>query len=186
MKKQLQKILFLLFLGGCMNAPVNHFESYFKVEKKYQIPFQKIALTSDLKIVDSAHHVENQLPQTPFQIIQNWIGQTLVMQPNTPNELQLILHKAEIIRQNLPAENWWEHDYIQDTLYYQIELFQQSDTGAVNRLNIGGKNFVKMNKKASLAEKEKQWADLYNQMLRHLENEISTKIPHVISISSKN
>lgn len=184
MKKQLQKILFLLFLSGCMMAPVNHFESYFQPQKKYQIPFQKVILTDDLKMVDSAHHVGNKLSQSPVQIVQNWADKSLVTTPDVPHDLQLVLHQSEIVRQEFPAEYWWQFDFIQDTLYYDIELIQRDKDKNINRSNFGGKVFVKMNKKSSLAEKEKQWATLYHQMLQHLENEIS-KIPHVIPLTSQ-
>ena len=43
-----------------------------------------------------------------------------------------------------------------------------------------------MNKKTSLAEKEKQYAKLYEQMLSHILNEMQNNIPHVVPISSQN
>lgn len=186
MKKQIQKFLWFLFLGGCMTAPQGHFESYLKMDDCYSVPFQKVIVISDLKKVDSAHHVENKLPQHPKQIIQSWAQKNLITSPQLTDEFHIILHQGEIIRQDFPADHWWQYDYIQDTLYYQIELVQRKDDKVINRLNIGGKNFVKMNKKTSLAEKEKQWANLYNQMLKHLENEITEKIPHVVPVPSKN
>lgn len=184
-KNQLQKISFLLFLSACMIAPVNHFDSFFKMENQYQVPVQKITLVSNLKKFDSTHHIENRLSLSPVQIVQNWIDNTFITQ-NLDSDLYIILHKTEIIRQELPAQHWWQPDMIQDTLNYEIELVQRKNGASPYRLKVGGKHYVKMNKKTSLAQKEKEYAKLYNQMLKHLENEIQNNIPHVVPVSSQN
>ena len=185
MKKQLQKILFLLFLAGCMTAPRHSFEAHLKSDKSYQVPFQQIVFTSEQKGFDSAHHIENRLPQTPELIIQHWIQENLIENPQKNASLQIILHQAEIIRENKPAEHWWQPDYIQDTLNYNIELVQNQDYSTDNRLTVAGKTYVQMGRRISLADKEKQWAKLYRTMLDHLETEISTHIPHVIQSHKK-
>ena len=185
MKKQLQKIFFLFFLTGCMVAPQHSFESNLKSEKSYQVPFQQIIFLSTQKRYDSAHHIENKLPQSPEIIIQNWIHNTLIPTAIKNSDLQIILHQAEIIRENLPSQHWWQPDYIQDTLNYNIELVERHDKTSVNRLTVSGKTFVQMGRRISLANKEKEWAKLYRTMLNHLEQEILNKIPHVIQ-SHKN
>ena len=185
-KKQLQKIFLLFFLGGCMTAPVNHFDSYFKYEQKYQIPVQNIVLVSALKKFDSNHHIENRLSLSPNQIVQQWIDNTFITDFKKNSNLHLILHKTEIVRQKLPAQHWWQHDMVQDTLNYEIELVQRTKQNSPYRLKVGGKHYVKMNKKTSLAQKEKEYAKLYQQMFAHLESEIQSNIPNVIPISSQN
>ena len=185
MKKQLQKIFFLLFLTGCMAAPRYSFESELKSDKFYQLPFQQIVFVSEQRRFDSAHHIENRLPQNPEQIIQKWIHQNLTGKGHQNTTLQIILNRAEIIRENLPAEHWWQPDYIKDTLNYNTELIQHTDATPSNSLVVAGQTYVQMGKRISLTDKEIQWAKLYRTMLDHLESEISNKIPHVIQ-SNKN
>ena len=181
MKKQLQKIFFLLFLTGCMTAPQYSFDSGLKSNKSYRVPFQQIVFISNQKRFDSAHHIENSLPQSPEQIIQNWIQKNLIEDAHQTDTLQIVLHQAEIVRENLPSQHWWQPDYVKDTLNYDIEVIQSGDNSTLNhRFNVAGKAYVQMGRRISLAEKEKQWAKLYRTMLDHLESEISTKIPHVI------
>jgi hypothetical protein len=185
MKKQLQKMIFLLFLTGCMAAPQHSFEANLKSEKSYSIPFQKITFVSETKRFDSAHHIENRLPQSPDEIIQNWIQENLKEDSKQNASLQIILHQAEIIRENQPAEHWWQPDYVQDTLSYNIELVEHNEKTDPNYLTVAGKTYVQMGRRTSLMNKEKQWAKLYRTMLDHLESELSTKIPHVVQSHKK-
>jgi len=185
MKKQLQKIFFLFFLTGCMAVPQHSFESELQSDKFYQVPFQQIIFISNIKRFDSAHHIENKLPKSPEQIVQSWIHKNLKEDAHQNTTLQIILNQAEIIRENLPSEHWWQSDYIQDTLNYNIELVQNQDHTTNNRLTVAGKTYVQMGRRISLADKEKQWAKLYRTMLDHLGKEISTHISHVIQ-SHKN
>lgn len=184
-KKQLQKFFFLFLLSGCMVAPINHFESYFKVDQKYHLPVKKITLVSNLKKFDSTHHIENRLSLSPYQIVQNWINNTFII-GKSDSDLHLILNKAEIVREEFPAQHWWQPDMVQDTLNYDIELVQRKNGASPYRLKVEGKHYAKMNKKTSLAEKEKQYAKLYEQMLSHILNEMQNNIPHVVPISSQN
>jgi hypothetical protein len=183
-KKQLQKCFFLFLLSGCMVAPINHFGSYFKVDQKYHLPVQKITLVSNLKKFDSTHHIENKLSLSPYQIVQNWINNTFII-GKSDSDLHLILNKAEIVREEFPAQHWWQPDMVQDTLNYDIELVQRKNGTSPYRLKVGGKHYAKMNKKTSLAEKEKQYAKLYDQMLNHILNEMQNNIPHVVPVSSQ-
>ena len=185
MKKQLQKIFFLLFFTGCMTAPQFSFESDLKSEKSYQVPFQQITFASERKRFDSAHHIENKLSQSPEVIIQNWIHDNLIENEIPGGKLQIVLHQAEIIRENQPAEHWWQTDYIKDTLNYNIELISRKNDTTAHRLTVAGKTYAQMGRRISLMEKEKQWAQLYRTMLNHLEKEILNKIPHVV-VSDKN
>lgn len=185
MKKQLQKIFFLFFLTGCMTAPQYSFESDLKSDKNFLVPFQQIVFVSEIKRFDSAHHVENRLPQSPDLILQNWIQENLKEDANKDSTLQIILHQAEIIRENQPSEHWWQPDYIKDTLNYNIELVQRQENSSPNRLTVAGKAYTQMGRRISLTDKEKQWANLYRTMLNHLENDLSNKIPHVV-ITHKN
>lgn len=180
MKKQLQKIFFLFFLTGCMAAPQHSFESGLKSNKSYQVPFNQIVFISEQKRFDSAHHIENRLPQCPEQIIQNWIQKNLIEDAHQAATLQIILHQAEIVRENLPSEHWWQPDYVKDTLNYNIELIERNEETNNHRLTVAGKTYVQMGRKISLADKEKEWAKLYRAMLNHLESDLSNKIPHVI------
>ena len=179
MKKQLQKIFFLLFLTGCMAAPQHSFESELKSENSnIQKNFHQISFLSERSKFDSAHHIENRLPKSPEQIIQNWIHDNLVETANLTSSLQIILHQAEIVRENLPSEHWWQPDYVKDILNYNIEVIQTGDIPTFNRrFNVAGNTYVQMGRRISLAEKEKQWAKLYRTMLNHLEKEI-LRLPH--------
>ncbi len=175
MKKQIQTIFLLFFLTGCMVAPLSSFEEDFKSSHHYQTPFDTISFISQRKYFDSAHHLEDKISHRPEQVIRNWIHQHLKTDHSESESLQIILHQAEIIRELKPAKNWWQPDYIQDTLNYKIELKDNKD----HSLNVAGKAYVQMGKRISLSDKEKQWAKLYQTMLNHLENEI-LKLPHVV------
>ena len=185
MKKQLQKIFFLFFLTGCMAAPQHSFESGLKSDKSYQVPFHQIVFVSEKKRFDSAHHIENKLPQSPEQIIQNWIQKNLIEDSHQTATLQILVHQAEIVREHLPSPHWWQPDYVKDTLNYNIELIGHNEETNNHRLSVAGKTYVQMGRRISLADKEKQWAKLYRTMLDHLESDLSNKIPHVIQ-SDKN
>lgn len=185
MKKQLQKIFFLFFLTGCMAAPQYFFESDLKSNKNFLVPFQQIVFVSENKKFDSAHHIENRLPQSPDLILQNWIRENLKEDARKGSTLQIILHQAEIIRENQPTKHWWQSNYVKDTLNYNIELVQRRKDSSPNRLTVAGKTYTQMGRRLSLTDKERQWAKLYRTMLNHLENDLSNKIPNVI-VTHKN
>ena len=177
-------LFFCLILTGCFSAPKDVFEEKLSGGSVYQLPVGKIEVV-DFKVHhDSKHYIENTWPQTPAQVIQNWVNQNLKTTPFTSERLIVVIHQAHVVQEPLKATHWFYPDREKDTLSFRVEFIMKENTKTKQTFTVGGEAFVEMTAKKSLAEKETQWANMLLQMRETLALKLQEKLPHVVKIQS--
>ena len=175
----MKKIVFALFLlSGCMSAPQKSFQVDPDTEV-YPVRAESVEVIPMTTHFDTLPHIESQMPTSPEEAIKEWAEMHLKGNSEAPQKLQIIVHRAEMLKNDLPSEGVFTFDEENYTLNYKIEvrLRQQEDT--LQTLPVEGKGFITVKKKASLATKEKGWAWLIQKMLMHLKTKMQTDLKDV-------
>ena len=175
----MKKILFLLvFLSGCMTAP----EKTFQTDPDTEVDS---VCTSAVEVVpmamhfDVLPHVENQMPTSPEEAVMQWAKVHLKTNSNSAKKLWIIVHRAEMLKADMPSGSWLKPDEENYTLDYHLEVQVREQEAVVQKVFVSGKGFIQVAKRTSLANKEKGWAWLIQKMLTHLKTKMQTDLKDV-------
>jgi len=177
----MKKIFWLLFLvSGCMSAPQKAFQIDPDTEV-YSLAVESIEVVPLAIHFDMLPHVENQMPTSPEEAVQEWVQKHLKPTPNGSQKLWFIVKQAEMLKMDLPGDSFFKPDEESYTLNYQIEVQLRRQDEVVQTLPVEGKGFITLQKRASLASKEKGWAWLIQKMLTHLKTKMQSDLKNVFS-----
>lgn len=154
-----------LFLSACLNAPKDVFTENLNYGEDVQVNVRSVEVVNYQKANDSKHFIEHKWPQTPETIIRAWATKKIKTNPKAEKNLVVAIHQAEVMREKIPAETWYQNNEVKDTLLYQIELLIQKNQETLTEHFVKGQIFAQMPEKSSLATKEKEWVKMANQML---------------------
>lgn len=175
----MKKVFFLLlFLSGCMAPP----EKAFQVDpdtEVYEVHASEVEVVPMATHFDVLPHVENQMPTSPEEAVMQWVNAHLKADPAASGSLWVIVHRAEMLKADMPSDSWFKPDEENYTLDYQLEVQVRRQGQVVQKMPVAGKGFISIEKKASLASKEKGWAWLIQKMLTHLKTKMQADLKDV-------
>ena len=175
----MKKILFLLFfLSGCMAPPQETFQTD-PDSGVYSVRARAVEVVPMATHFDVLPHIENQMPTSPEGAVVEWAKAHLKADPGASSKLWIIVHRAEMLKADLPAEGFFKPDEESYTLDYLLEVQVRKEERLVQKLPVAGKGFIQIAKRASLASKEKGWAWLIQKMLTHLKTKMQTDLKDV-------
>ncbi len=166
-------------LCSCMNAPTDVFTDSLNLGEKIVVPVQSVEVVDLTKTHDSKHYIQNKWPQVPQQMLIRWGQENLKTAPSS-DRLIVVIQQADVVREELAAPHWYEKDEVKDTLIYQVEFIVKTKEKTKKTFTVGGKNFVQMPAKFSLADKEKEWVKLANKMFENLNQQVRLKLKNVV------
>ena len=170
--------LILLLLSGCMTAPQKSFQVDPDTDV-YSVRAESIEVVPMTTHFDALPHVENQMPISPEEAVQEWAEKHLKANPEASQKLQIIVQQAEMLKTDLPSEGLFTLNEENYTLNYQIEVRLRQHEDVIQTLPVQGKGFVTVKKRASLATKEKGSAWLIQKMLMHVKTKMQTDLKDV-------
>lgn len=175
----MKKIVCLLFLlAGCMSVPQKSFQVDPDTDV-YSVRAESIEVVPMTTHFDALPHVENQMPTSPEEAIQEWAQKHLKATKQSPDKLWIVIKQAEMLKTDLPSEGFFKLDEESYTLNYQIGLQLRHQEEVIQNIPVEGKGFITLKKEASLASKEKGWAWLIQKMLTHLKTKMKTDLKNV-------
>ena len=175
----MKKIFFLfLFLSGCMQAPSSSFRLE-ESDRTYTLNVNQVETVSMVSHFDSLNHIEKEMPLSPEESISHWVQNHLNVYEGD-KKLWIIIHQAEMLREEKLNQNWFKLDEETYILNYQLEIQLRQNKSVLKSSFAKGKGFITLAKKASLSKKEESWAWLIQKMLRHLEAKITTDFEDVL------
>ena len=163
------------FLSACMASPQKAFQLDFG-DKVYSIPAVEIETVSMTKHFDVLPHIEDQMPTSPEEAVSEWVEKHLKASKTGTQKVWIVVYHAEMLQTDLPNESLFKLDEVNYTLNYKLEIQVRENNQVVKRIPVEGKGFVVIAKKASLSKKEKNWAELIQKMLAHLEEKIKQNV----------
>ena len=170
--------LFFFLLSGCMTAPQKAFQVDPDTEE-YPLSVSEIEVVPMTAHFDALPHVENQLPTSPEEAIQEWTKNHLKALATQDKSLWIVVDRAEMLKTDLPSDTLFKLDEESYTLNYQISLQVRKGDIIEQKIPVDGKGFITVKKKASLANKEKGWAWLIQKMLTHLKTKMKSDLKNV-------
>lgn len=170
----------MLFLTACLQAPQDVFNTQLNLGTPENLPVAQVETVSLQKEFDSAHHIEKKWPKAPQEIIQKWADEKLKPDFTTQDRFIVVIHHVQVVRAPLPNPKWYQNDEMKDTLSYQVEFVFKSGEKVKYRYMVQGKAFSQMPAKASLADQEKEWVQMANQMLNSLQTELIKSLKNVV------
>ncbi len=175
----MKKVLCLLFfLSGCMTAP----QKSFQVDPDtgvYKIQAESIEVVPMAAHFDMLPHIENQLPTSPEEAVQEWAKNHLQPILVGKKKLWITVEQAEMLKTDLPSGSFFKMDEESYTLNYQLSVQLREGEQVLQSLPVEGKGYITLKKKASLASKEKGWAWLIQKMLTHLKTKMQSDLKDV-------
>ncbi|MGN0919582.1 MAG: hypothetical protein ACI4OR_02335 [Alphaproteobacteria bacterium] len=175
----MKKIFFVFFLlAGCMGAP----QKSFQVDPDtgvYTLAVGQIEVVPMAAHFDMLPHVENKMPTSPEEAVQEWAQNHLQATGGTHKKLWIIVNQAEMLKTNLPSNGFFKLDEESYTLNYRLSVQVREGDAIIQDFPVDGKGFVTLKKKAALASKEKGWAWLIQKMLTHLKTKMQTELKEV-------
>ena len=170
--------LILLLLSGCMTAPQKSFQVDPDTDV-YSVRAESIEVVPMTTHFDALPHIENQMPTSPEEAIKEWAEMHLKADSETPQKLQIVVKRAEMLKTDLPSEGLFTLNEENYTLNYKIEVQVRHQENVLQTIPVEGKGFITLKKRASLASKEKGWAWLIQKMLIHLKTKMQTDLNDV-------
>ena len=175
----MKKIFLLLFLlAGCMVAP----QKAFQVDPDEDVYYVSVGAVEVIPMTvhfDMLPHIENQLPTSPEEAVHQWAQKHLKTSDTGEKKLWFVVEQAEMLKTDLPNENFFKMDEENYTLNYRIEIQVREGDMIIQKLPVEGKGFITLKKKAALATKEKGWAWLIQKMLTHLKSKMQSDLKDV-------
>ena len=169
----MKKIFFLfLFLTGCIHAPKSSFQLN-ENENIYTMKVNQIEIISMTSHFDSSNHIEKEMSLSPEEAVEKWVQKHLKVETGN-DKLYVIIHQAEMLRDEKINDSWFKLDEETYTLNYQLEIQLRQNNSILKSSFAKGKGFITLAKKASLSKKEESWAWLIQKMLTHFEAKITT------------
>lgn len=170
--------LLLFFLSGCMTAP----QKSFQLNSDEDVHIIRVAAVEAVPLsphFDSLPHVEDQMPTTPEEAVVQWVQTRLKPEGTDSKRLHVIVHKAEMLKTDMPSDSFFEPDEENYVLNYELEVQVRIGEKIIQAFPVTGKGFIQVAKKASLASKEKGWSWLIQKMLTHLKTQMQTELENV-------
>ena len=171
-------VCLMLFLIVYMTAP----HSAFQVDpdtEVYPVQVNAVETVPMATHFDMLPHIENKMPISPEEAIQEWVKNHLSPTQTGRKKLWIIIEQAEMLKTDIPGGHFFQLDEESYTLNYRLSVQVRQDDRIIRNLPVEGKGFITLKKRASLANKEKGWAWLIQKMLTHLKTKMKTDLEDV-------
>ncbi len=168
-----------LMLGGCMTVIPNPFavEDFSNVEP-IKLKVSDIDISSDVSTFHRLPHIENKMPVTPSEALTNWAKNRFVpADKSSDTVVDFTVRQAYMLQTDKPADKWYVLDNISYRLEYTVDFVFKRNKMVENAQSVTGWEQQSLPKKSSLSAKEEAWERMLNNMVKKVNNQITSQIP---------
>lgn len=169
-----------LLLSACQVLPLTPFsvDTYAK-EPPIFLDVSLIDITSRVHTYNRLPHIENNLPVTPDDVLQDWAHNRLrASDATSPITAEFSIIKAYMTETPSPSGKWYIFDNVTYRLDYDVMLqFKQSNRILYTQTAAGWEEHA-IPQKSSLHTKERTWEKMLNNMVQKIDHKIIPEIPN--------
>ena len=137
-----------------------------------------VDVISHVQTYNHLPHIENKLPITPNDVLQDWAHNRLrATNTLTPTVAELTVKKAYMTQTDTPSNKWYVFDNVTYRLDFDVMLqFKQNGHILYTQTATGWEEYA-IPQKSSLYTKENTWEKMMNAMVEKVNNKIIPEIP---------
>lgn len=179
MKKLFGLVGALFLLVGCQATPPQEF----KVDDYADVPpihltVSEVKIESTVARYDRMPHIEYKMPLRPEEVLQTWATNRFnAVSMSSPVIAKIVIKEASMTEQDKPTDSWYTLDNISYRLTYEVSLQFEKEGKVIYEQNVNGWERAAIPQKSSLADKEKTWEKMMNNMVHKVNDKIEDDIP---------
>lgn len=168
-----------LMLGGCITAIPNPFAvEDFSNAKPIELKVADIDISSDVLTFHRLPHIENKMPVTPSEALTNWAKNRFVAADKASDTVvDFTVRQAYMLQTDKPSDKWYILDNVSYRLEYTADFVFKRNGMVVNAQSVTGWEQQSLPKKSSLSAKEEAWEKMLNNMVKKVNNQMTSQIP---------
>ena len=169
-----------LTLTACQVLPVTPFYvNTYADETPVLLDVSVVNITSQIQTYNHLPHIENDLPITPNDVLQDW-GHNRLRATNisSPITTEFVIKKAYMTQTDTPSAKWYIFDNVTYRLDYDVILQFKQDHRILYTQTATGWEEYAIPQKSSLYTKEKTWEKMLNNMVQKINDKIVPEIPN--------
>lgn len=168
-----------LFLCSCKTLPLTPFKiNTYTNEMPIFLNASLFEVTSNVLQYNRLPHIENELPITPDDALQDWAHNRLrATNQLSPITAEFQITKAYMTTAEAPSDKWYILDNVSYRLDYDVVLYFKQNGKIISTQTATGWEEQAIPQKSPLLTKEKVWEDMINNMISKINDRIIPEIP---------
>lgn len=168
-----------LMLSGCMTVIPNPFAvEDFSNAEPIALNVSDIDISSDVLTFHRLPHIENKMPVPPSDALTNWAKNRFVAADESSDiTVDFTVRQAYMLQTDKPSDKWYMLDNVSYRLEYTADFVFKRNNMVVNAQSVTGWEQQSLPKKSSLSAKEDAWEIMLNNMVKKVNNQITSQIP---------